>query len=294
MKVKKGIILAGGAGSRLWPSTVPISKQLLPVYDKPMIYYPLTTLLFAGICDILIISTPEDQPRFQSLLGDGSQWGISISYAIQNEPDGIAQAFIIGEKFIDDSPCALMLGDNIFYGAGFAELVNEAADLTTGAVTFAYYVKDPERYGIVKFSEGGRPLELREKPKEYISPWAITGLYFYDHEVVEIAKSVRHSARGELEITAVNQIYLEQDALQVKKLGRGYAWLDAGTHDSLLEASQFIHSIEKRQGLKLGCPEEVAYRMGYITQERLNEIIEQCSHDDYANYLKSVLMLENV
>ncbi len=293
MKVRKGIILAGGAGSRLWPVTVPVCKQLLPVYDKPMVYYPLTTLMFAGIRDILVITTPQDQPRFQSLLGDGSQWGVNLSYEVQPKPDGIAQALILGADFIDESPCALVLGDNIFYGAGFAELVGKAAALSSGAVAFAYYVNDPERYGIVKFTEGSRPIILHEKPSKFLSNWAVTGLYFYDQDVVEIARSVRPSARGELEITAVNQVYLEQDRLHVEKMGRGYAWLDAGTHASLLEASQFIHSIEQRQGLKIGCPEEVAYRMGFITAERLNQFIQQCPQPDYARYLKNVLLMEN-
>lgn len=293
MNKRKGIILAGGAGSRLWPATVPVTKQLLPIYDKPMVYYPLTTLMFAGIKDILIITTPEDQSRFQSLLGNGSQWGISLSYEVQAKPEGIAQAFIIGRDFIGDSPVALVLGDNIYYGAGFAELVNKASKHTDGAITFAYYVQDPERYGVVKFSKEGIPVSLHEKPTEFLSHWAVTGLYFYDNDVVDIARMVKPSARGELEITTINQVYLEKNKLQVKKMGRGYAWLDAGTHSSLLEASQFIHSIEKRQGLKIGCPEEVAYRMGFITENRLNEIIEKCPQAEYAGYLKNVLLFEN-
>ncbi len=293
MKARKGIILAGGTGSRLWPVTVPVCKQLLPVYDKPMIYYPLTTLMFAGIRDILVITTPQDQPRFQLLLGDGSRWGINLSYAVQSRPDGIAHALILGADFIDESPCALVLGDNIFYGAGFAELVSRAATQPSGAVAFAYYVNDPERYGVVKFADGNRPVALHEKPSKFLSNWAVTGLYFYDRDVVEIARSVRPSARGELEITAVNQVYLEQNRLHVEKMGRGYAWLDAGTHASLLEASQFIHSIEHRQGLKIGCPEEVAYRMGFITAETLNQFIHQCTQPDYAGYLKNVLLMGN-
>ena len=292
MKVRKGIILAGGTGSRLWPVTIPICKQLLPVYDKPMIYYPLTTLMFAGIRDILIITTPMDQPRFQSLLGDGSQWGLNISYEVQNKPDGIAQAFILGEKFIDGSPCALVLGDNIFYGEGFIRLLGDVDKLSTGAVSFAYYVNDPEHYGIVKFSNNGKPMALYEKPTEFQSNWAITGLYFYDRDVVEIAKSIRPSARGELEITSVNEVYLQNNNLHVEKLGRGYAWLDAGTHSSLLEAAQFIHSIEQRQGLKIGCPEEVAYRMKCISAESLEELIQQCGQPDYAKYLKNVLSMD--
>ena len=293
MSKRKGIILAGGSGSRLWPATVPVTKQLLPVYDKPMVYYPLTTLMFAGIKDILIITTPEDQSRFQSLLGDGTQWGINLSYEVQVKPEGIAQAFIIGREFIGDSSVALVLGDNIYFGSGFSELVIDASKYTDGAVTFAYYVQDPERYGVVKFSKEGVPVSLHEKPTELISHWAVTGLYFYDNDVVDIASKVKPSARGELEITSVNQVYLERNKFQVKKMGRGYAWLDAGTHSSLLEASQFIHSVEKRQGLKIGCPEEVAYRMGFITEDHLNNIIETCPQAEYAVYLKNVLLLDN-
>jgi len=294
MKVRKGIILAGGAGSRLWPITVPVCKQLLPVYDKPMVYYPLTTLMFAGIRDILVITTPQDQARFQALLGDGSQWGINLSYEIQHTPDGIAQAFILGAAFIDGLPCGLVLGDNIFFGAGFPDLVGKEVAYSSGAVLFAYYVNDPDRYGIVKFAEDGSPVSLHEKPSTFVSNWAITGLYFYDQDVVEIARSIRPSARGELEITAVNQVYLEQSRLQVEKMGRGFAWLDAGTHSSLLEASQFVHSIEQRQGLKIGCPEEVAYRMGFITAEELSQIIRNCAHPEYAKYLKNALLLDNL
>ena len=292
MKDRKGIILAGGTGSRLWPVTVPVCKQLLPVYDKPMIYYPLTTLMFANIRDILIITTPHDQPRFQSLLGDGKQWGINLSYEVQHKPDGIAQAFIIGADYLDGSPSALVLGDNIFYGAGFAKLVGKAATISTGAVSFAYYVNDPEHYGIVKFAEDGSPQALHEKPTTYISNWAVTGLYFYDKDVVDVARSIRPSARGELEITSINQFYLENNKLYIEKIGRGYAWLDAGTHASLLEASQFLHSIEKRQGLKIGCPEEVAYRMKFISTEDMQKLIHECKQPDYANYLKSVIVMD--
>ena len=286
---RKGIILAGGSGTRLWPITLPVSKHLLPVYDKPMIYYSLTTLMFAGIRDILIITTPIDKPRFEILLGDGSQWGISISYAVQERPDGIAQAFIIGAEFINDKPCALILGDNIFYGAGFAELVAKAASITSGATVFAYYVRDPKNYGVIDFDDDGNPISLHEKPLHYISPWAITGLYFYDENVIETARSIKASERGEFEITTVNQAYLERNKLHVEKFSRGYAWLDAGTHSSLLEASQFINSIEQRQGLKIGCPEEVAYRMGFIDENSLRKIIDQCTRLDYASYLNSIL-----
>jgi len=291
---RKGIILAGGTGSRLWPVTVPVCKQLLPVYDKPMIYYPLTTLMFAGIRDILIITTPHDQPRFQSLLGSGVHWGINISYKAQPEPDGIAQAFILGAEFLDGAPCALVLGDNIFYGAGFAELVKQSAIHMNGATAFAYYVGEPERYGIVKFADDGRPLGLYEKPTEFVSNWAVTGLYFYDEDVVHIARSIKPSARGELEITAVNQTYLNCGRLRVERMGRGFAWLDAGTHASLLEASQFVNSIEQRQGLKIGCPEEVAYRMGFITLDGLHRLIQQCSQPDYAKYLRDVSSMGNL
>ncbi len=293
MKSRKGIILAGGAGSRLWPATVPVCKQLLPVYDKPMIYYPLTTLMLAGIRDILIITTPQDQSRFHSLLGDGSQWGIHLSYEIQVKPEGIAQAFIIGEEFLDGSPCALILGDNIFYGAGFAELVGKENTSDNGAVVFAHYVNDPERYGIVKFDNKGKPAELYEKPDSFISNWAVTGLYFYDNNVVDIARSITPSERGELEITSVNQAYLSQNQLHVEKMGRGYAWMDAGTHDSLLEASMFIHSIEHRQGLKIGCPEEVAYRMNFINKQHLGDLIEMYTHKEYKLYLQNLLLMEN-
>lgn len=290
--VTKGIILAGGAGTRLWPVTVPVCKQLLPVYDKPMIYYPLTTLMLAGIRDILIITTPEDSQRFKSLLGDGSQWGVKFSYMVQPKPEGIAQAFIIGSEFIDNSPCALILGDNIFYGAGFADLVSSSAFMNDGAVIFSYYVNDPERYGVVSFSDDGLPKALYEKPDHFVSNWAITGLYFYDAQVVDIAKSIKPSGRGELEITAVNQVYLERNVLQVKKMGRGFAWLDAGTHASLLEASQFIHSIEQRQSLKIGCPEEVAFRMGFVDSMHVERFIQRCTQPEYRKYLQSMLSSE--
>lgn len=290
MKISKGIILAGGSGSRLWPVTVPVCKQLLPVFDKPMIYYPLTTLMLAGITEVLIITTPHDQPRFEALLGNGSQWGISIEYKQQPRPEGIAQAFLIGEEFIKGSPCALILGDNIYYGAGFAELVVRAANnYNEGATVFGYYVQDPERFGVVKFDANEKPIDIQEKPKSYLSNWAVTGLYFYDKDVVDIAKSIQPSARGELEITAVNKVYLERNRLRVEKMGRGYAWLDAGTHESLLEASQFIHSIERRQGLKIGCPEEVAYRMKYISEKELISYIEKCPQKDYARYLQHII-----
>ena len=288
--IKKGIILAGGFGTRLWPITVPVSKQLLPVYDKPMIYYPLTTLMFAGIKDILIITTENDLSRFKSILYDGSQWGINISYEIQENPNGVAEAFIIGSNFINNSPCALILGDNIFHGTGFAELLFQAANLKTGATAFAYNVNDPENYGIVKFDKNDLPILLKEKPQEYISPWAITGLYFYDENVVEIAHSVTASKRGEYEITSINQIYLERGELTVNKIGRGSAWFDAGTHTSLLGASQYIQAIELRQGLKIGCPEEVAYRMKYIDLSQFKEIIAKCKRSDYADYLRNITL----
>jgi len=286
---RKGIILAGGNGTRLYPATSVISKQLIPVYDKPMIYYPLSTIMLSGIKDLLVISTPQDIPRFEELLGDGSQWGLSINFAIQKEPRGLADAFIVGEKFLGNSPSLMILGDNIFYGSEISQQLKSAHNKTEGSTIFAYHVNQPERYGVINFTPDGLPQSIEEKPLEPKSNWAVTGLYYYDNKVTDIAKSLEPSSRGEIEITSINNVYLEKGLLNVEKLGRGFAWLDTGTHESLLEASHFISTLEARQGVKISCPEEIAWRMGYISDDDLSKLANEYSNNQYGAYLFSLL-----